>query len=172
MIKIRRIRIGEFDLYRKVRLRALKEDSYAFCATYESALERTEEKWRDQADKAAEGSDQAIFIAFCGGDPVGLSAVYKDKRKEDEAEVFQVWVSAESRGTGLGKRIMDSVLEWSKSSGYKRIIATVANTNKKAIGFYENYGFEKKLEDSEETKMAMEIGSKKSAHATRARARV
>ncbi|MCH6259267.1 GNAT family N-acetyltransferase [Puniceicoccaceae bacterium K14] len=156
MISIRRIRRGDSPLYQSIRLRALKEDPHAFCATYESALQRTDESWSKQVYDAAEGSSQAIFLAFEADNAVGLAAVYRDDTKVDEAEVFQVWVSSESRGKGVGKAIMNKVIDWCGRAGYARVVATIRNTNLEAFGFYEMYGFEKRSENGEEVTMVKE----------------
>lgn len=166
MISIRRIRIGESSLYRDLRLQALKEDPYAFSATYDSALERTEEMWRAQADKSAVGSTQATFIVFYDEDPIGLSAVYQDSLIEEVMEIFQVWVSASARGKGLGKRLMDTVFEWANQNGYKRIIATISNTNQRALGFYSKCGFEVISKAEGEVRMIKETKSKRADHST------
>lgn len=170
MTTIRRLRLGESSLYRRVRLQSLKEAPYAFSATYEGALERTDESWDTQADKAAEGSTQAIFIAFRENEPIGISAIYKNKENMEEAEVFQVWVEPESRGTGIGYEIMDTLLEWAEDVGCERVIATVANTNKKALDFYFRCGFDNLSESDGETKMVKAINSNKASLTTPAAA--
>ena len=64
MIEIRRIRLGEGDLFKQMRLTSLRESPHAFSSTYESALNRTAESWSEQADSTAQGSDRSTFIAF------------------------------------------------------------------------------------------------------------
>lgn len=166
MITIRRIQTGESQLYRLIRLQALKEAPHAFCASYENALLRDDASWQEQADGSAQGVEQAIFIAFDNDKPVGMAAIYKDEENADEAEIFQVWVSPATRGTGLGKRLLDTVFDWATRSGYSRIIATIIHTNKDAIGFYASCGFEKKSESAEQTKMIMATRARPPADAT------
>lgn len=166
MTTIRRIQVGEHLLYRDIRLRALKEDPNAYSASYESAIERTEERWRDQADGSAQGTEQAIFIVFDNDVPIGLSAVYRDKKSKNEAEVFQVWVRSDHRNKGIGVLIMDTVLEWSGQNGYEEIIATVSRTNRKALGFYLKYGFTERTESDGEVALTMKTRSSQSVVTT------
>ncbi len=55
LLEIRRIRTGEADLYKRLRLDSLQEAPYAFSSTYASALQRTDESWREQVDESAAG---------------------------------------------------------------------------------------------------------------------
>jgi hypothetical protein len=50
MITIRRIRPGEGRLFREMRLKSLEESPSAFSTTFQYAVERTLESWREQAD--------------------------------------------------------------------------------------------------------------------------
>ncbi|MDQ8183417.1 GNAT family N-acetyltransferase [Pelagicoccus sp. SDUM812005] len=161
MITIRRVKLGEWNLYREVRLGSLKEAPCAFSTKFEVALERSDKSWKRQADDASEGDAQAIFIAFSDGKPSGIAAIYRDKEKMEDAEVFQVWVCSKQRGAGLGTKIMDTVFEWAEQVGCRRVFASIAETNKKALGFYSRYGFVKVSEVDGETKMEKRTRSNK-----------
>jgi hypothetical protein len=90
MIEIRRIRLGEGDLFKQLRLTSLRESPHAFTSSYESALKRSSESWAEQADSTALGSNRATFIAFSGDSPIGIAAFYRDKERMDVGEVLQV----------------------------------------------------------------------------------
>jgi hypothetical protein len=75
MISVRRIQIGEGDLFKRIRLASLRESPSAFASTYESALNRSSESWSEQADSTAQGSDRSTFIAFSGDSPIGIAAL-------------------------------------------------------------------------------------------------
>ena len=62
-IPVRRIQPGEWRLFRDLRLAALQESPQAFSSVYASALERSEESWRDQADATAAGAERCTCIA-------------------------------------------------------------------------------------------------------------
>ena len=141
MISVRRIRIGEGDLFKQIRLMSLSESPYAFASTYESALNRSSESWREQADSTAQGSDRATFIAFSGDSPIGIVALYRDKERMDVGEVLQVWVSPEYRSKGVAIDIMDAVFRWAGENGFRAVLATIAKGNERALRFYQKYGF-------------------------------
>ena len=141
MLSVRRLRIGEGLLYKKIRLTSLQDAPFAFTTTYASALSRSPESWSEQADHSAGGPDRATFIAFSGETPVGLAALYRDKEGADTGEVLQVWVSPEQRGKGVAAAIMDALLRWAGENGFHRVRAGINPGNIRAVRFYQKYGF-------------------------------
>ncbi|HTX71938.1 MAG TPA: GNAT family N-acetyltransferase [Rectinemataceae bacterium] len=147
---IRRIQTGEWGIYRQLRLAALLESPRAFSTTYEDALARTEESWREQADSAARGGDRCSFLAFTEqGFPVGLASAYRDGRKPDEAELLQVWVSPNLRGSGLARSLVKAALAWCGDRGIWRVTAIVVEGNDRALAFYGRLGFAECEDESE-----------------------
>jgi len=148
MLSVRRIQVGEGELFKQIRLTALCESPSAFSSTYESALKRSAESWREQADSSAEGSDRATFIAFLDDSPIGIAALYRDKERTDTGEVLQVWVSPEYRGTGVAVSLMDALFRWARESGFRRVLTAVTQGNDRALKFYRKYGFKLARETS------------------------
>jgi RimJ/RimL family protein N-acetyltransferase len=141
LITVRRIHRGETDLYRQIRLKALQDAPYAFSSTYDSALRRSAESWREQAESTAQGSDRATFIAFSEEESIGITALYRLKDQAEVGEVLQVWVDPEFRGTGVARDLMDAVFQWAGENNFRRIIAGVTKVNLRALKFYTKYGF-------------------------------
>ena len=141
MIVIRRLQPGEVDLFKQLRLKALQDAPYAFPSTYEVAMQRSAESWREQAERTATGSDRATFIAFSDDIPIGMAALYRDEHKGDSGELLQVWVSPEFRGTRVVWDLMDEIFKWASENGFHTIIAGVTKGNDRALKFYTNYGF-------------------------------
>ena len=141
MITIRRIKIGEAELYKEIRLKSLQDAPYAFSSTYNLASQRSVENWREQADRTAQGGDQATFIAFSGELPVGMAALYRLEEQTGVGELMQVWVSPEYRGTRLAWSLMDTIFLWAGENNFHRIIAGVTDGNAWALQFYTKYGF-------------------------------
>lgn len=142
MIVVRRIKIGEADLFKQIRLTALLESPSAFDSTYESAMQRSSRSWQEQADSTAQGSDRATFIAFSGDSPVGITALYRTGSRTDVGEMLQVWVAPEYREQGVASQVMEVVFQWAKENGFRTVIATVANGNTRALRFYLKHGFQ------------------------------
>jgi GNAT superfamily N-acetyltransferase len=141
VITIRRLQTGEVSLFKQLRLKALQEAPYAFPSTYEAALQRSAESWREQAERTAQGPDRATFLAFSEDVPIGMAALYRDEDKVDVGELLQVWVSPESRGTRVIWDLMDVIFGWARENRFQRILAGVTKGNARALTFYINYGF-------------------------------
>ena len=125
MISIRRIRPGEADLFKQIRLAALLDSPSAFGSTYESAQQRSAESWQRQADSTAQGSDRATFLAFADDAldrPIGIMALY---RNED----------------GVAATILEAVCVWAGRNDFDTIVAGVASGNSRVLSFYEKQGF-------------------------------
>jgi len=149
LITIRRIQIGEADLFKHIRLMALKEAPYAFTSTYDSALQRSAESWREQAESTALGSDRATFIAFSDNIPIGISALYRLEENVDSGELLQVWVSPEFRGTTVIWDLIDEIFQWAAENNFREVIAGVTKENTRALKFYARYGFSTMDENSQ-----------------------
>jgi RimJ/RimL family protein N-acetyltransferase len=133
--------MGEIDLYKQVRLAALKDAPYAFETTYESAVQRSDETWRERAESGAQGNDGATFLVFSDDNPIGIAAIVRSQAQNDIGELMQVWVSPDHRGSRAAWDLMDAVFFWAKEHGFRRIIAGVTSVNARAITFYTRYGF-------------------------------
>jgi len=141
MATIRRLRKGEADLYRKMRLQSIADSPSAFETTYDAVMARSPESWRDQADESADGSDRATFLAFAGEEPIGIAALYRVGVSADVGELLQVWVAPGHRGTGVARALMDALFAWAGKCGYRQVVAKVTSGNERALAFYKNYGF-------------------------------
>lgn len=141
LITVRRIQDGELELYKQIRLASLKDAPYAFETTYDSALQRTDEMWRERVVNTVQGTDEAIFFAFSDDLAIGLAALMRMKGRAKTGVLMQVWVSPDHRGTRVAWDLMDSIFQWAEENNFHRIIAGVTNVNARALRFYSRYGF-------------------------------
>lgn len=141
MITVRRIQIGETDLFKQMRLASLQDAPYAFGTTYDSALQRSSEFWRERAESTAHGTDGATFIAFSNDIPIGMATLLRIDSQADLGELMQVWVAPEYRGTRAAWDLLDTIFGWASESNFRRIIAGVTKVNARARKFYVKYGF-------------------------------
>jgi GNAT superfamily N-acetyltransferase len=147
MNAVRRIEIGEAELYRRIRLAALKDAPEAFTTTYEAAAARPAETWQRQADEAATGNDRAIFFASSNGETVGLVALCRDGDHPDLGELFQMWVAPSFRGKGTAKQLIDAAADWARKSEFKMVKAAATKGNSRAVAFYSKCGFSQTTSD-------------------------
>ena len=141
MLSVRRIRQGEGELYKKLRLKSLQDSPGAFGSTYKSELTRSPESWTEQADGGSRGQKQAIFIAFMDDQPVGLAALYRLDSAQDVGELMQVWVSPEFRRRGVAVVLTDNIFSWAANNKFRAVTAGIMAGNTEAMTFYQKYGF-------------------------------
>jgi RimJ/RimL family protein N-acetyltransferase len=141
MDAVRRINLGEAEMYRRIRLAALKDAPEAFATTYEAAAARTEESWQRQADEATGGNDRAIFFATSDGEAVGLVALYRDGDLPHSGELLQMWVAPGFRGKGFAKQLIAAAADWARKAEFKTVKAVVTGENRRAMAFYRKCGF-------------------------------
>lgn len=85
-------------------------------------------------------SDESkIFLARINETPVGCAAF----RKVDNhtCEMKRVYVRPAARGSKLGAKLVDIILEEAIKSGYKKICLDVLPEFKAALNLYKSYGF-------------------------------
>ena len=128
-------------------------------------MQRSADSWREQAENAAHGTGQAIFIAFADEVPVGIAALYRIETQPDTVEMCQVWVAPEHRGTRTALDLMNALFAWAGENNYHKIIASVTAGNTRALKFYLRYGFsminEPLLNGSECTPLVKEVKGRK-----------
>ncbi|HET90936.1 MAG TPA: GNAT family N-acetyltransferase [Chloroflexi bacterium] len=56
-------------------------------------------------------------------------------------EVLQVWVAPEYRGAGVATGLLDAILRWAETNGFREIKAAVTPGNEGALRFYQKCGF-------------------------------
>jgi ribosomal protein S18 acetylase RimI-like enzyme len=149
LITIRRIQVGEIELYKKVRLASLQNAPYAFETSYTSATQRSKEVWQERADSGAQGKDGATFLAFSDELPIGIAALFRIKEQPDIGELMQVWVHPDYRATNVAWELMNALCAWAKENDFRRIIAGVTHVNTRALQFYIKYGFSKMDESAQ-----------------------
>ncbi len=81
----------------------------------------------------------ALFLALHQNDSVGCVAL---RRISDQiCEMKRLYVKAEYRGRGLGKLLIESVIERARKMGYKAIRLDTLPSMKEAISIYTKMGF-------------------------------
>ena len=84
----------------------------------------------------------AYFIAEENGEILGGAGIYPtDGLDSDTVELVKMYVSAASRGKGMGKQIMLKCIEFAKSVGYQKIYLETMPELSSAVAAYEKLGF-------------------------------
>jgi|SRR5579871_5154721 len=107
-ISIVRLKPSEWQTYKIIQLEALQKDPQAFGSSYKDWVNYSDEKWQERP----KNKDTMIFIAKDDETPVGLLGVHiEDIDGEQVAHLWGMYVNAQYRGIGLGKRLLQHTLE-------------------------------------------------------------
>lgn len=117
--------------WRLLRQRSLSEDPDAFSAstTMWTGANDTEQRWRTRLE------DGPCFIAYDDGVPVGMVA---GQVIDGAAELISMWVAPEARRRGIGRDLIEWVVEWSAG---RPLRLRVMDGNQAAIAAYQRHGF-------------------------------
>jgi GNAT superfamily N-acetyltransferase len=135
MVRLEQLTVEEGPRLRAIRLRALLDAPDAFGSTLEEALVRPAESWSRQL------LDLPTFVAVADGLDVGIVRCERDKVETGTAWVISMWVAPERRRGGVGAALVDTVINWARSTGVTRLFLDVADHNAPAIALYTRKGF-------------------------------
>jgi putative acetyltransferase len=88
--------------------------------------------------------DGSIYLlAEQEGKVLGGCGIYPTKGlPKGYAELVKLYVSAENRGAGVGKQLMERCISWAKENGYTHLYLESIPVLNKAVVLYEAVGFE------------------------------
>ena len=137
VLSLRRLDEDDWQLWRRVRLDALREAPAAFGSTLAvwAGAGDLEERWRARLRDVAYN-----VVAEQDGRPVGqVSGTAPDASMT--VELISLWVAPEVRGAGVGDLLVGDVVRWAQEQGSRAVTLSVKTANRVAIGLYERAGF-------------------------------
>ncbi len=95
--------------------------------------------FRLDADEVS--GDRGVFlVAYRDDDPVGCGAVRRLEGRD--AEIKRMYVARSTRGSGIGRRLLDELVECARELGAQRIVLETGTRQVEALGLYKSAGFE------------------------------
>lgn len=139
MVVVRELASDEWRQLRSTRLAALRQDPTAFARTHDEESQYGDEHWRA---RAAGGPASQSFVAIDADRFVGLVGAYRPTA-EGPVELVSMWVSPEARGRGVGRLLVEAVLEWADRFDPvpPSVELWVTNGNDVAVDLYRSCGF-------------------------------
>jgi len=126
-------------------------DADAICAIHNQGIEdriatldtnvRTPDSVR--AWLAERGARHPVIVAAADHGIVGWGSVnqFNPRPAYDFVADFSVYVEREWRGHGIGRQILDRLIELARSAGYHKMVLTALASNDAGLGLYESAGF-------------------------------
>jgi ribosomal protein S18 acetylase RimI-like enzyme len=131
-----RLVADDWRYYREIRLAMLQESPSAFGTTRAQTASYDEQLWRQRL------TENAVMLARVGTTPTG-SVMYseKDTTEPGDCALFGMWVDPGFRGAGVGRALVDAVIEQARARGKRRVVLHVVAGNDPAIRLYQQAGF-------------------------------
>jgi len=128
-------------LLRDVRLRALRSDPASFGSTYERELAFDTARWDEWAADDSRGDAYSTLLALAGDEAVGIVTGARDDDDPTLFHVYAMWVAPATRKQGLGRRLLEELEAWMRSSGGLTAQLSVTTKAAAAQRFYESAGY-------------------------------
>lgn len=141
MPQIRLLDSADAEIYREIRLKSLKDNPEAFLAVYELELDKSIEVTRNNL-KPSDG--RFTLGAFNENRVVGIVTFVRESgvKTNHKGNVYGMYVSPAFRGQGIGKALINKLVEQAKQcDGLERINLTVISNNDAAKNLYRSTGF-------------------------------
>jgi ribosomal protein S18 acetylase RimI-like enzyme len=130
--------IGEEDwqLYRDVRLAALRDAPDAFIATEAQEETLDEPAWRERIHRSRR------LVAEIDGSPIGVVSIGPgDPDSSSTGELFGLWVAPAGRGTGVAWKLVEAGAARALADGHTHLGCWVGTDNGRAVAFASSFGF-------------------------------
>ncbi|MFP3905985.1 MAG: GNAT family N-acetyltransferase [Acidimicrobiales bacterium] len=135
--------LSEGSTLRDVRLAALTDSPAAFGSSLERELGWGEDEWDERASQGAASEDRATWFAVDGdsGEVVGIVGAIRPDPAGSDVELVSMWAAPAARRRGVGRTLVDAVLEWAQEGGAGSVSLWVTRGNDAAERLYREMGF-------------------------------
>ena len=125
-MNIRPLLPSEWEMFRDLRLKALKSEPGVFGSTYADAVKRTEADWRALLSPER----QQVFGLLDGNTLIGISAVFTSRDDEATAQLVMHYILPEYRGRKLSRLFYEAGLDWARGrKSFRRVIVAARASN-------------------------------------------
>ena len=138
-MEIRRLTTADAAAYRALRLRSFREHPEAFTTSYEE-LERQS---LADTERRMTAPNIKLWGAFVGGELSGYVGLDRETRAKSrhKATLVGMYVQPEAAGRGIGRALVQALLDEARADRLELIVLTVTEGNAKAAQLYERCGF-------------------------------
>jgi len=140
LIVIEPITLLNTFLFKDVRLRALQDAPHAFGSTYAKESQFTELEWIKRVERW-NGESGVGFLALDQGTACGVAGSFLDQNDATRARLLSMWTAPTHRQQGIGRLLVNDVLNWSRGRNARTLLLMVTSNNEPAIRFYQRLGF-------------------------------
>ncbi len=140
MIVLEQVSAQNLEKFKQVRLRALQDSPRAFGSTYAQEAQFKPEEWAARA--ARWNGERGIgYLAIDDGVACGIAGGLLHADDDTRADLVSMWIAPTHRQHGVGRMLVEAVIDWARRRGVLTLRLTVVATNDSAIRFYHSLGF-------------------------------
>jgi len=139
---IRALNKDDWSTYRELRLLSLQDSPDSFGSSYEKEFSFSRDKWVSRLDLDNMVKAALPLVAELNGVAVGLAWGLLHNPQDKTAHIYQMWVSPNVRGQGVGSLLLKNIIAWSNELNLDYVSLAVTTINKTAVKLYKTYGFE------------------------------
>jgi GNAT superfamily N-acetyltransferase len=134
---VRRLALGDVEIFRAVRLAALQDSPDAFGESLEAARQSD---WSARTASGSTFTDRAVFVAVVDEQAIGMVFV---RCEEPPAPAFLggMWVHPQFRRQGIGRVLVARGLDFLHSATQRSVALWVTTAHKDVLEFYRALGF-------------------------------
>ena len=131
--------------------RAAEADGEAVCIIYNQGIEdriaTLETDLRSPGERrqwiAARGPRHPVIVAEVGGQVVGWGSLnqFNPRTVYDHVADLSVYVERSWRGKGVGRRLLERLIELARETGYHKMVLSTFPFNETGVALYERLGF-------------------------------
>lgn len=135
-VAIRRIGPDEVDLFRRIRLEALRAEPSVYASSAEDWERLSPDEWRARLA-------EPVVVALAGDGPVGVMGLMRQRasRMAHRGTLVMAYVRADRRGGGIASALLDALGQEALAQGVVQLELAVSAENQAAVGFYRRRGF-------------------------------
>lgn len=139
-ITIRALKHDEIDLFRILRLQALKESPDSFDQKYAEEVEKPREYWEGLVAGVTPPSTNTMLLVMKESDVAGV--VYGFNKNGGLGSFGGLWVAEQHRRQGIASILVDAIISWAKEVGIDRLEIWNVEGNQAAQALYTKFGFQ------------------------------
>jgi ribosomal protein S18 acetylase RimI-like enzyme len=134
---IRHLGPQDLEIFRRLRLEALREEPAAFASGAEDWQGMPDAEWHRRL------TANAVFADFHEGEAVAMMGLMRQtlSKMAHRATIIMVYVRKDRRGAGHAKALLDVLVEYALEMGIRQLELAASAENPAALGFYRREGF-------------------------------
>jgi ribosomal protein S18 acetylase RimI-like enzyme len=141
-VEIRVLTADDVEAYWQCRLEALERDPAAFSSSVEDHLKLSRDEIRRRL--TVDPTSNFVLGVFVDGKLLGTAGFVRETQPKSrhKGRIWGVYLNTELRGQGIGRRLLQTVLERAgEVEGVEQILISVTSTQAAAVALYRSLGF-------------------------------